>query len=70
MPLPKPNPDEQEKEFVSRCMSNETMKKEYPDQKQRVAVCFSQYKRRKQANGGVEPNWDDCECGNTAIVLI
>jgi hypothetical protein len=42
MPLPTRNKDEDKDAFVSRCMSNETMKKEYPDEKQRVAVCIQQ----------------------------
>jgi hypothetical protein len=42
MPLPNRNKDEQKDSFVSRCMSNETMKKEYPDEKQRVAICIQQ----------------------------
>jgi hypothetical protein len=42
MPLPNKNKDEQKDAFVSRCMSNDTMKKEYPDEKQRVAICIQQ----------------------------
>jgi hypothetical protein len=42
MPLPQRNKDEQKDSFVSRCMSNETMKKDYPDSKQRVAICIQQ----------------------------
>lgn len=42
MPIPKRNEDEQKDAFVSRCMGNETMKKEYPDQQQRVAICIQQ----------------------------
>jgi hypothetical protein len=42
MPTPSRRKDEEKQGFVSRCMSNETMKKEYPDEKQRVAICISQ----------------------------
>jgi hypothetical protein len=42
MPIPSRRKDEQKDSFVSRCMSNETMKKEYPDEKQRVAICIQQ----------------------------
>lgn len=42
MPIPNRRKDEQKDNFVSRCMSNETMKKEYPDEKQRVAICIQQ----------------------------
>ena len=42
MPIPQPEKDEEKTKFVSRCMSNETMKKEYSDPTQRVAVCLGQ----------------------------
>lgn len=41
MPIPTPNKDENKQAFLSRCMSSEVMKEEYPDNKQRVAVCLS-----------------------------
>lgn len=44
MPLPKPEKNEKTTDFVSRCMSNEVMQKEYPDEKQRYAVCVNQTK--------------------------
>jgi HK97 family phage prohead protease len=46
MPLPTPNKGEKQDEFMNRCMSNETMKSDFPDNKQRLAVCFSQAKKR------------------------
>lgn len=42
MPIPKRKQNEDKDKFVSRCMGNETMKKDYPDQKQRVAICIGQ----------------------------
>lgn len=42
MPLPTRKKDEDKDAFVSRCMSNDTIKKEYPDNKQRVAICIQQ----------------------------
>ena len=45
MPLPKPKDDEGQPVFVSRCMGDTTMKTEYPNQKQRLAICFSQFKK-------------------------
>jgi hypothetical protein len=41
MPLPKKNKDEDRNQFLSRCMSDPNSKKEYPDNKQRIAVCLS-----------------------------
>lgn len=42
MPIPKRKQNEDKQKFVSRCMGNETMKKDYPDSKQRVAICLGQ----------------------------
>ena len=45
MPLPTPD-GEPKDEFISSCMANDTMKDEYPDKGQRLAVCNSQYKAK------------------------
>lgn len=42
MPIPLRNQDENKDSFMSRCMQNNNMKKEYPDYEQRMAVCFKQ----------------------------
>lgn len=42
MPIPKPNNDESKKDFLSRCMSNSLMNKEYPDTNKRYAICNQQ----------------------------
>lgn len=73
MPIPKPKENEDSSKFVSRCMSSEVMKKEYPDQKQRVAICLGQTKK-KTKSGVLDQvldilNWsisfDECEeCGD------
>ncbi len=47
MPIPNKKTDEDKQTFVARCMSNETMKKEYPDAQQRVAICLSQTRKTK-----------------------
>lgn len=54
MPLIRPRKNEERNSFVSRCMSDETMKKEYPDQEQRTAVCFSQWRKfgKRGVRGG------------------
>lgn len=45
MPIPKPNANESQDDFIGRCMS--AMKDEFPDQKQRTAVCFDAWKKKK-----------------------
>ena len=45
MPIPTKKQDEDTKKFISRCMGDAVMKKEYPDSEQRQAVCYSQMKK-------------------------
>jgi len=45
MPLPKPKESEKKNDFISRCMSDESMKSEFDDHTQRVAVCYSLFDR-------------------------
>jgi len=40
MPIPEPKKQEEKRKFVSRCMGDSVMKKEYPDSKQRAAICI------------------------------
>ena len=47
MPIPSVKPNEDSQKFVARCMSDKTMKKDYPDTKQRVAICLGQTKKSK-----------------------
>ena len=49
MPIPNPKDDEDKQAFIARCMGNETMKKEYPDSKQRVAICLGQTRKNKSS---------------------
>jgi len=41
MPMPKPSPGHDKKSFIASFMANESMKREYPDEKQRLAVAYS-----------------------------
>jgi hypothetical protein len=47
MPIPERKQNEDKQKFVQRCMSNDTMKKEYPDTQQRVAICLGQTRKGK-----------------------
>lgn len=47
MPIPKPQPNENKQQFLARCMSDQTMKKEYEEHKQRYAVCNQQWEDKK-----------------------
>ena len=43
--MPTPSAGESEKDFLSRCMADDTMISEYPDSTQRAAVCYAQLKQ-------------------------
>jgi hypothetical protein len=60
MPLVKPKNKEKKSEFVSRCIGDTQSNKDFPDQKQRIAVCYSQWdKAKKDASASVELNDDE-----------
>ena len=50
MPIPKPTPAEDVDKYIDRCMSDENMNTDYPDQKQRYAVCLVTYEKQAQKN--------------------
>lgn len=52
MPLPTPRKNEKNSEFMTRCMTQLSNKKEFKDAKQRAAVCYSQVARKKKGNRG------------------
>jgi hypothetical protein len=52
MPLPVKKPTEKRDDFIGRCISDSTMKNEFPDSKQRAAVC---YQRLKLYKGNIIP---------------
>ena len=48
MPIPKPRKDETQKDFISRCMGDDIMNREYPDGSQRSAICHSQWDNKNK----------------------
>lgn len=42
MPIPKKETGETTNEFINRCMSDDKLIKEYPDNDQRYAICVGQ----------------------------
>ena len=73
MPLPKRGEKEPRKDFISRCMGDQVMNKEYPSQSQRAAVCISkaaeglslieavdfQYSSQADEKAGYPPNCNE-----------
>lgn len=50
MPIPTPKKGEDQKKFISRCMGDSVMNEDYKDNKQRAAVCYSQWRESKKAD--------------------
>lgn len=48
MPLPLKQDGEKRGDFIKRCMSDPNIRKEFPDGKQRAAVCYSQFDAKKK----------------------
>ncbi len=44
MPIPKRRKNEDKDKFISRCMSDDTMNKDFPENGQRYAICMGQVK--------------------------
>jgi hypothetical protein len=49
MPIPKPRENEEQDNFMTRCMGDDVMKKEFPQNKQRVAVCMSSWRDKNKS---------------------
>jgi hypothetical protein len=50
MPIPSRKDNEDKQKFVSRCMSDEVMKKDYPNTQQRVAICLGQTRKKTKSS--------------------
>lgn len=80
MPIPNPNPGEDHNKFISRCMSDEVMKKDYEDSKQRIAICLGQTKGQENcllnevqdailSNQQYDEEWDEFVCDIEAFQI-
>jgi len=56
MPVPEPKPGESERDFISRCISK--LHDTDPDrpEKQRIAMCYSQWRRDEESTED-DDNW-------------
>lgn len=48
MPIPKPRKNETKNDFIGRCMGSDAMKRDFPDNKQRVAVCQTSWENKRK----------------------
>jgi hypothetical protein len=46
MPLPEKQKKESKEAFMQKCIADKNMKKEFPDIKQRIAVCITRSKEK------------------------
>ena len=53
MPMPAPMGDESRSDFMARCMGNDTMMSDFPEQDQRAAVCMRQWNGEKSVSAEV-----------------
>jgi hypothetical protein len=68
MPLPSPNKKQEKSDYISSCMSNDTMKSEFPKQSQRYAVCQSKWEKSKAYSKG-QVIWSDNEVDGEDYVI-
>jgi hypothetical protein len=63
MPIPKPRKNEKEDKFIGDCMGDNMMLKDFPNQKQRYAVCKTTFDRAKKSKASEgddsDVNWLD-----------
>lgn len=46
--MPAPRHGEEQQDFISRCAGSKEMNKKHPDDKQRVAICYSLWREFKK----------------------
>lgn len=54
MPIPKPRENEVQAHFIARCMGDDMMNEEYPEEDQRAAICYQTWRDRTKADEVVE----------------
>lgn len=52
--MPSPKKNESKKNYISRCMSSQKTNKDFPDQKQRTAFCYSQWEKSSSSKSRME----------------
>lgn len=57
MPIKNPRKGQNQKEYISSCMSD--LSKEFPNQRQRSAVCFQKWRDRTKKAKGADISWED-----------
>ncbi len=58
MPIPSPRKGQSQKEFISKCMGDSVMVKEY-DQEQRAAICYQKWRDKTKKAATLITTQDD-----------
>lgn len=53
----KPKEGESQGDFISRCVSDDVMKEDYPDGNQRLGVCFDSWNKERKAERQKDKKW-------------
>ena len=61
MPIQKPSKNQKEDKYIGDCMGDKSLNKEFPNQKQRYAVCKTTFDRAKKSKASEDEdiNWVD-----------
>ena len=59
MPILKPNAGETENNFMNRCMGDDKMKDEFPNNRQRSAVCMTSFRGKETSMDMLEENLEN-----------
>ena len=65
MPIPSRKKDEDREQFMSRCMSDENMKKDYKQNQQRIAVCLTKASEGMSSMAAADLHYNVEEFGYT-----
>jgi hypothetical protein len=68
MPIPKRKKDEDRTDFLSRCMGDPVMNKDYKDNSQRYAICTSSLKQSSKAEE-IQDSYYDQTFGSTDLIV-
>lgn len=68
--LPSPHGAQSEEQFIGYCMSNTSVQSEFPDEKQRAAVCYSQWREHHGATNSERTDLQKIRTGEFVAPII
>jgi len=70
MPLPNPKKGEKEKDWIARCMGNDAMKEEFPDNDTRLAVCYTKWREKDKKSAEADDEREVRLCVNAELRVV